>query len=124
MFLASCGGDDSDDDKPTRVTIDGPRKSGRHARSTAVARVDRPIAIAIRVSGAPKQRVDVSWGLSCPKTAGGTDRTSKGGGYTVTPPNVRALRLPKRKIAFCAVNAQAQLQRSGRVRVAVLASER
>jgi hypothetical protein len=65
----------------------------------------------------------VIWGLSCPKTAGGKSKGT-GGDYVTTPPNVRPLRLPRRAIAFCAVRAEAQLSRRGRVRVTVLASPR
>ena len=65
----------------------------------------------------------VTWGLSCPQTDKGKVRGT-GGTYTATPPNVRALELPKRTIAFCAVHAEAQLTRSGRVKVTLLASRR
>jgi hypothetical protein len=123
LSLIACGGDDSGD-APKQVTVDGARKSGKRAKATAEAIVERPLSIAIRVSAAPKQRVDVSWAMSCPKTDTGKDRNPAGGTYSATPPNVRRVRLPKRTIAFCAVNAQAQLSRSGRVRVAVLATEK
>ncbi|MCA1680113.1 MAG: hypothetical protein LC777_14760, partial [Actinobacteria bacterium] len=122
-LLAACGRDDGAG-APKPVTVDGARKSGVRAKATAEAIVERPRSIAIRVSGAPKQRVDVSWAMSCPSTDTGKDLKPTGGTYTVTPPDVRFVRLPKRTIAFCAVNAQAQLTRSGRVRVAVLASEK
>lgn len=122
-ILAACGGDDAGD-KPKTVTVDGARKTGSRAKATAEAIVERPLSIAIRVSAAPKQRVDVSWAMSCPKTDTGRDPKPTGGTYSATPPNVRRIKLPKRTIAFCAVNAQAQLRRSGRVRVAVLASEK
>lgn len=124
LLLGACGDDDEGDSGPKRVTIDGARESGRRVEAMAKGIVSRPVAVAIRVSAAPKQRVDVSWGLSCPKTRNGKDRRPTGGTYTTRPPNVRALRLPKREIAFCAVNAQARLTRSGRVRVAILASGR
>ena len=124
LLLSGCGGGDDDAAKdPKRVTIDGARESGKRVEAMAKGIVNRPLAVAIRVSAAPKQRVEVSWGLSCPKTDNGKDRLPAGGTYTTRPPNVRALRLPKRTIAFCAVNAQAKLTRSGRVRVAILASE-
>lgn len=125
--LASCGKDESPGDgeagqaKP--VEINGERTSGRRAEATARGIVRRPQRISIRVSGAPTQRVDVSWGISCPKTAAGKDDKPKGGTYTTTTPNIRALRLPSRTIAFCAVNAQAQLTRSGRIKIAILGGE-
>jgi len=119
------GGDDRGDDraKPKRITIDVARKVGRNARVVADGIIDRPAAVAIRVSAAPKQRVIVTWGLSCPKTADGTAKAS-GGSYAATPPNVKALRLPRRKIAFCAVRGEARLSRRGRVKVTLLGSER
>jgi len=123
LLLAACGGDD-DVATPKSVTVDGARKTGDRAKATAEAIVERPLSIAIRVSAAPKQGVDVSWAMSCPKTDTGKDARPTGGTYTVTPPNLRRIALPKRTIAFCAVNAQAQLTRSGRVKVAVVASEK
>jgi len=123
LLLAACGGDD-DVATPKSVKVDGARKTGDRAKATAEAIVERPLSIAIRVSAAPKQRVDVSWAMSCPKTDTGKDARPTGGTYTVTPPNFRRIALPKRTIAFCAVNAQAQLTRSGRVKVAVVASEK
>ncbi len=124
LASSACGGDDEGAGKPKSVTVDGARKSGDRAKATAAAIVERPLSIAIRVSAAPKQRVDVSWAMSCPRTDTGKDRRPTGGTYSVTPPNLRPVRLPKRTIAFCAVNAQAQLSRSGRVKVAVVATEK
>ena len=115
----------TDDDKPKRVTSTVARKTGKHARATAEAIARPPARDRDPRQRARRSSASTSRGaLSCPKTDDGNDAASKGGRYTTTPPNVRPLRLPKRKIAFCAVNAQAQLRRSGRVRVAVLASER
>jgi len=71
----------------------------------------------------PRQRVVVSWGLSCPKTDDGKD-TGTGGSYTTTAPNVRALRLPRRKIAFCAVRGEVRLTGKGRVKITLLGSKR
>lgn len=125
--LASCGKDESPGDdeagpgKP--VEINGERATGRRAEATARGIVRRPQRISIRVSAAPTQRVDVSWGISCPKTAAGKDDKPKGGTYTTTTPDVHALRLPSRKIAFCAVNTQAQLTRSGRIKIAIVGGE-
>jgi len=106
---------------PTRVTIAVARASGKHAKATAEGIANRPVAVAVRTSAAPKQRVTVTWGLSCPRTARGKDR-GIGGTYVTTPPNVRALDLPRRAIAFCAVRAEAQRKGSGRVKVTLLAS--
>jgi len=117
-LVAGCGGSD---EPTTRVTIDVARGAGKHAKATAEGIANAPAAVAVRASAAPKQRVTVTWGLSCPKTAGGKSKGA-GGTYVTTPPNVRALKLPKREIAFCAVRAEAQLRGSGRVRVTLLAS--
>jgi hypothetical protein len=122
-LLAACGGDD--EPRTERITVAVDRASGKRAKATANGIVQTPVAVAIRASAAPKQRVVVSWGLSCPKSDRKRDQVKgTGGTYTTTPPNVRALELPKRAIAFCAVNATAQLTRSGRIRVTVLASRR
>jgi hypothetical protein len=117
-LLAGCG--DSGTDR-SRQTIDVGRDAGKRAKATAEGIADRPLAVAVRTSAAPKQRVTVTWGLSCPKTARGRVKGT-GGTYVTTPPNVRPLRLPGRAIAFCAVHAEAQLHGSGRVRVTLLAS--
>jgi hypothetical protein len=118
VLLAGCG---DSEDAPTRVTIDVGRASGKHAKATAEGIADRPAAIAIRASAAPKQRVTIAWGMSCPKSERGKAKGT-GGTYATTPPNVRPLTLPKREIAFCAVRAEAQLSKSGRVKVTLLAS--
>jgi hypothetical protein len=120
LLLAACG---SHDHKPKTITVATARASGRHATATASGIANRPVAVAVRASAAPKQRVVVTWGLSCPQTDRGKDKGT-GGTYVATPPNVRALRLPRRTIAFCAIRAEAQLRRSGRVKVTLLASER
>ncbi len=117
-LIAGCG---DSDDEPSRTTIDVARASGKRATATAEAIATRPLAVAVRTSAAPKQRVTVTWGLSCPKTAGGKAKATAGT-YVTTPPNVRPLSLPRREIAFCAVHADARLTRSGRVRVTLLAS--
>ncbi len=118
VLLAGCG---DSAQPPSRVTIDVGRASGKQARATAEGIADRPAAIAVRASAAPKQRVTVTWGLSCPRKDNGKDKGT-GGTYVTTPPDVRALTLPKRAIAFCAVRAEAQLRGSGRVKVTLLAS--
>jgi hypothetical protein len=121
--LAACGGDSGGGDAPKRGTIDSARKTGRDARAAVDGRVRDPAEILLRVSAAPKQRVTVSWGMSCPKTASGK---AKGTGhvYVTTPPDTRALTLPKRAIAFCAVTAQARLSGKGRVKLALIGRER
>ena len=88
--LAACGGDSGGGDAPQRGTIDSARKSGRDARAAVDGRVRDPAEILLRVSAAPKQRVTVSWGMSCPKSASGK---AKGTGrvYVTTPPDTRAL---------------------------------
>lgn len=120
--LAGCGGSGGAA-APQRETLATARDSGRHAQATTQARLQRPAELLLRVSAAPKQRVTVSWGMSCPKTAGGR---AKGTGdvYGAVPPSLRALRLPARPIAFCAISARARLSRSGRVKIAVIGRER
>jgi hypothetical protein len=116
--LAGCG---DSNHKRARQTIGVARATGKHARAASEGIARRPLAVAVRTSAAPKQRVKVSWGLSCPKTDGGTDKGT-GGTYVTSPPNVRPLELPRRAIAFCAVHAEAQLTGSGRAKVTLLAS--
>lgn len=122
---AGCGGGDDDSDAPPRkVTIDVSRKIGNRAIAGAEGIIKNPSAVAIRVSAAPKQRVVVTWGLSCPRTTAKDARDKgTGGTYSTTPPNVRALRLPQREIAFCAVRGNARLTRKGRVKVTLIGSE-
>jgi hypothetical protein len=120
-LLGACG-DSGDEPAPKRETIDSARETGTHAKASVDGRVRNPAEILLRVSAAPKQRVTVSWGLSCPKTASGK---AKGDGrvYATTPPDTRALPLPRRAIAFCAVTAQAKLSGKGRVKLAVIGRE-
>ena len=105
------------------MTIDVARKVGTKVRANADGIINRPAAVAVRVSAAPRQRVVVSWGLVCPKTKDGKAKAT-GGSYVTTAPNVRALRLPRREIAFCAVHGDARLTRKGRVKVTLLGSTR
>jgi hypothetical protein len=119
-LLAGCGG--TSETTPKQV-IDIAREHGRNAKANAEGIVVRPAAVAIRVSAAPSQRVVVTWGLSCPKTPHGRDK-GIGGTYATIAPNVRALRLPRREIAFCAVHGEARLSRSGRVKTTLLGSRR
>jgi hypothetical protein len=120
VLLAGCGG--SGDKGPHRVSLVTARKSAGHAKATAEAIAHHPAGVAIRTSVAPKQHVIVTWGLSCPRSASGKANGS-GGTYTTIPPDTHELELPQRHIAFCAVRAQAQLVRKGRVKVAVLADD-
>ncbi|MEY2515544.1 MAG: hypothetical protein QOJ89_2902 [bacterium] len=120
--MTGCGGDDKQP-APKRVTIDVARKVGTRVRASADGIINRPAAVAVRVSAAPSQRVVVSWGLVCPKTKDGKAKAT-GGSYVTTAPNVRALRLPRREIAFCAVHGDARLTRKGRVKVTLLGSAR
>jgi hypothetical protein len=123
--IATGCGDDDDEPAPKRVTIDVTRKVGTRVRVVSTGIINHPAAVAIRVSAAPRQRVEVTWGLSCPRTAAKKDKDAgTGGGYVTTPPNVRALRLPRRKIAFCAVRGEARLTRKGRVKVTLLGTKR
>jgi len=121
--LAACGGDSGGDPVPKRGTIDSARKTGRDAKATVDGRVRDPAEILLRVSAAPKQPVTVSWGMSCPSTASGKAK-GRGRVYVTTPPDTRALTLPKRTIAFCAVTAQARLSGRGRVKLALIGRER
>jgi hypothetical protein len=121
-LLVGCGGGTSDA-TPKQVTIDVAREHGRNAMASAEGIVSRPAAVAIRASAAPSQRVVVTWGLSCPRTPNGRDK-GIGGTYATIAPNVRALRLPRREIAFCAVHGEARLSRSGRVKATLLGSRR
>lgn len=122
LLLAACGAA-TKHHGPHRVTIGVARSTGKHASVTAEGIAQSPVAVTIRASAAPKQRVVVTWGLSCPKTAGGRSNGT-GGTYVTRPPNVRPLDLPRRPSAFCAVHAQARLAHSGRVKVTLVASER
>lgn len=119
-LLAACGG--KSETTPKQL-IDLAREHGRNAKANAEGIVLRPVAVAIRVSAAPSQRVVVTWGLSCPKTPHGRDK-GIGGTYATIAPNIRALRLPRREIAFCAVHGEARLSRSGRVKTTLLGSRR
>jgi hypothetical protein len=76
--------------------------------------VRRPREIWLRVSAAPKQPVGVSWALSCGAGASGLDN------YTVTPPDIRQLKVPKKNAKICTVSVSARLSGKGRLKVALL----
>lgn len=77
--------------------------------------VRRPREIWLRVSAAPKQPVGVAWALSCGSGASALDN------YTVTPPDLRQLKVPrKKKIKVCTVSVSARLSAKGRLKVALL----
>lgn len=76
--------------------------------------VKRPREIWLRVSAAPKQPVGVSWALSCGAGASGLDN------YTVTPPDLRQLKVPKKNAKICTVSVSARLSHTGRLKVALL----
>ncbi len=120
--IAACGGSGGQP-APKRETIDSARASGRHVKASVDGRVRDPAEVLLRVSAAPKQRVTVSFGVSCPKTASGTAK-GRGNVYVVTPPDTRPVTLPGRTIAFCAVSAQASLSGKGRLRIALIGRER
>ena len=126
LTLAGCG-DDGDregeqaDGPPQPRTIDRARDTGERPAAKAAGSVRDPLAIAIRVSAAPKQRVAVVWALSC--TSGDDDKaTTRGGSYTTTAPNIRPLELPAGASGeVCAVDATARIP-TGRVKTTLLAT--
>lgn len=107
------GKDDAADAPPLRTFARG-RDEGSQARASAAAFTNKPRQIWLRVSAAPKQPVRVTWNLAC---AGKAVQKS----YRVTPPDLRKLAMPgKANPDSCSASVGAQLERKGRVKVAIL----
>ncbi len=111
---SSDSDDDGDDSKPSLRTIAQQRSRGKFATANASGIIDRPKEIWLRVSAAPKQKVSGQWNVSC--GAGATDSDT----FTVTPPNLMKLRIPRKKADSCIAGASAQLEKTGRLKLTVL----
>jgi hypothetical protein len=92
--------------------------SGDYAVTIASGTTKRPLAIKMRVLARPNQHVSVNWTLVCTK---GFGAGSKSGSFSSGTPVTRAVRFPMRHPASCTVSAGAQLKRSGRVTVILIA---
>ncbi|MDX6677720.1 MAG: hypothetical protein QOE31_1772 [Solirubrobacteraceae bacterium] len=127
------GGDDDDSPSATRTGGDGgskggskggsgpslrsvaqKRSQGKYATAQASGIIDQPKEIWLRLSAAPKQQVTGQWNVSC--GAGATDSDT----FTVTPPNLQKLRIPGKKADSCIAGANAQLEKTGRLKVTIL----
>ena len=102
------------DDMPALRTFASGRAEGLKASATANGLVRRPKELWLRVSAAPKQKVRVSYNLTC-----GTGKNG-GGDFIVTPPDIRQIKLPEKNPKVCPVGVAAQLDGKGRLKVALL----
>jgi hypothetical protein len=99
---------------PSLRTFASDAATGEVVSVQADGRVKRPRELWLRVSSAPKQPVSVAWSLTCGSGASGL------GNYTVTPPDLRQLKVPKKNARVCAVSVSARLSGKGRLKVALL----
>jgi hypothetical protein len=90
--------------------------SGDFAIALAGGTVKHPGRITVKVTASPRQRVSVTWNMVCGK---GTSAGSKSGDFKARAPVIRALRQPMRNPDNCTVSASAQLDKGGRVTVAL-----
>jgi hypothetical protein len=97
--------------------VETERASGDFAAATVVGTVENPSAIRIRVRTSPRQRVEVTWSMTCLRGSGvGSKSGSFRGRSTIT----RRLRKPMGNADSCSVAATAQLADSGRLTVQIL----
>ncbi len=92
--------------------------SGRYAIVLVSGRADDPHAIFARVRSKPRQRVDGTWTVACGKRSKPKSTSGEIHGRT---PLRRRLRLPVGHPSDCSVSATAQLERSGRITLQLLA---
>lgn len=111
---ASAGATGGARSSPSLRTFASDAATGTVVSVQADGLVKRPREIWLRVSAAPKQPVGVSWALSCGSGASGLDN------YTITPPDIRQLKVPKKKPKVCTVSVSAKLSGKGRLKVALL----
>jgi hypothetical protein len=135
IVAVACGGDEQQASDKGSSTASGTKRTGGGANASsgpslrtfasdaatgpvvsvqADGRVAHPRELWLRVSAAPKQPVAVAWSLTCGSGASGL------GNYTVTPPDLRQLKVPKKNARVCAVSVSARLSGKGRLKVALL----
>lgn len=103
---------------PTHVVASG-HATGDYAVASASGTANSPHKIAVVVSAAPSQPVQVSWNLVCTETGGGVG--SKSGQVTVSAPTTVPLPLPAPS-ASCIVSVVGQLQASGNLTLQITSS--
>jgi hypothetical protein len=111
------GGDDSGDsgEPPPLRTVAVERGEGKNATVAAASpSLEQPKEIWLRVSAAPKQEVNGSWNVSCGKGNVAMDT------FKVTPPHVMKLEVPGDSPDTCIAGSNAQLKKSGRLKLTIL----
>jgi hypothetical protein len=107
-------GEDSGEPPPLR-TVAVERGEGKNATVAAASpSLEQPKEIWLRVSAAPKQEVNGSWNVSCGKGNVAMDT------FKVTPPHVMKLEVPGDDPQSCIVGSNAQLKKSGRLKLTIL----
>lgn len=107
-------GGDSGEPPPLR-TVAVERGEGKNATVAAASpSLEAPKEIWLRVSAAPKQEVNGSWNVSC--GSGNVAMDS----FTVTPPHVMKLEVPGNDPESCIVGSNAQLKKTGRLKLTIL----
>ena len=109
------GGGDGGDAGPSLRTVSVKRAEGTRVTAGAAAFIKEPTQIWMRISAAPKQKVTGSWNVSC-AGGGGTEMAT----FTVTPPYLLRLKLPRNNAKTCVGGASARIDGKGRLKVAIL----
>lgn len=92
--------------------------AGDYASAIASGSADNPSKLRVRVTSVPRQSVNVNWTVVCTK---GFGAGSKSGQFTARTPTTRAMRMPMSRPDNCTVSAGGFLERSGSLRVVLLA---
>jgi len=108
--------DHGDDGSPPPLrTVAVERGEGESATvSVASPSIEKPQEIRLRISAAPKQEVTGSWNVSCGAGSVATDT------FTVTPPHLLKLEIPRDDADSCIAGASAQIEDTGRLKLAIL----
>ena len=109
------GGGKGGDAGPSLRTVSVKRAEGTRVTAAAAAFIKNPTQIWMRISAAPKQKVTGSWNVSC-AGGGGTEMDT----FTVTPPYLLRLKLPRKNAKTCVGGASARIDGKGRLKVAIL----
>lgn len=96
------------------IVIGRDQDHGTFAYAVAVASVDWPTTLWVKVKARPNQRVDVDWGATC-------SGESRGASFSARTPFKRKVTMPADDPSHCAFSAGADPRKTGRVTLVLLA---
>jgi hypothetical protein len=112
LVLTATSAAAASDAKPR--TFASCKAEGDYATCVAGASTNRPVTIRVNVSATSRQRLSVYWDVVCSK---GLGAGGKQGHFTATTPIDRVIPHPYARPDSCTVSADAQLTKSGTLRV-------